>query len=152
MSKPSGRILPDRVFSGLANWGCRWLRMFAVYRAQCLKSRKTEHGRPGWRRAWISTTCLCFVALTPLGVRSQTSSTSSTASISRNPSANCPAACSPNRWGKAFHVSPSSGFTLASNPGSLHGVPSGKASCPDGTRPFLRQDLRPERRDEGYSV
>jgi Flp pilus assembly protein TadD len=48
--------------------------MFVVYRAQCLKSRKTEGVRPGWRRAWIPTICLCFVALAPLSLRSQTSS------------------------------------------------------------------------------
>jgi tetratricopeptide (TPR) repeat protein len=47
--------------------------MFAVYRAQCLKFRKTEYGRPSWRRAWIPIACLCFVALAPLGLRSQTS-------------------------------------------------------------------------------
>jgi tetratricopeptide (TPR) repeat protein len=48
--------------------------MFVVYRAQCLKSCKTEGVRRSWRRAWISTTCLCFLALAPLSLRSQTSS------------------------------------------------------------------------------
>ena len=48
--------------------------MFAVFRAQCLKSPKTEFGQPRWRRARISVACLCFVALAPPSLRSQTSS------------------------------------------------------------------------------
>jgi tetratricopeptide (TPR) repeat protein len=48
--------------------------MFAVDRAQCLKSPETDPDRPRGRRAWISITCLCFVALAPLSLRSETSS------------------------------------------------------------------------------
>jgi tetratricopeptide (TPR) repeat protein len=88
MSKPSQGILPVLVFlmfpgrgsrrglagAGLANWGWPLLRMFAVYCAQCLKSRETDGVRPPWRRAWTAITCLCFVALAPVTLRSQTPS------------------------------------------------------------------------------
>jgi tetratricopeptide (TPR) repeat protein len=49
------------------------LRMFAVDRAQCLASGITDGLRLRWRRAWIAITCLCFVALAPLSLRSETS-------------------------------------------------------------------------------
>jgi tetratricopeptide (TPR) repeat protein len=88
MSKPSQGILPVLVFlmfpgrgsrrglagAGLANWGWPLLRMFAVYCAQCLKSRETDGVRPPWRRAWTAIICLCFVALAPVTLRSQTPS------------------------------------------------------------------------------
>jgi tetratricopeptide (TPR) repeat protein len=60
--------------AGLPNWGWRLLRVFAVSRAQCLRSRETDGVRRRRRRDWTAITCLCFVALGPLSLRSQTPS------------------------------------------------------------------------------
>src|SRR5580658_9568352 len=85
MSKPGRAFSRCRFFpgrgsrprlagAGLANWGWRLLRIFAVYCASCLASRETDGVRPRWRRAWMATTCLGFLALAPLSLRPQTSS------------------------------------------------------------------------------
>ncbi len=59
---------------GLANGGWRLLRIFAVYRAQCVRSHKVERVSSGSCRAWILIACLCLVAFRPVSLRSQTSS------------------------------------------------------------------------------